>query len=80
MIPNQCKPDSVTYGTLISAFDKGGQWTQALQVHSCQNFQLDRETAGASWYRGATKAANLEVSQSAMQCSRLAWKLFWSAL
>ena len=59
MIPNQCKPDSVTYGTLISAFDKGGQWTQALQVNSCRHFhKLDRETAGSSWYRGATSAGH----------------------
>ena len=27
-----CKPDSVTYGTLITALDRGGQWTRALEV------------------------------------------------
>lgn len=34
MLPNQCKPDAVTYGTLISAFEKGGQWGSALHVSS----------------------------------------------
>ena len=59
MIPNQCKPDSVTYGTLISAFDKGGQWTQALQVDSYRRFhKLDWKTAGSCWDRSATSGGH----------------------
>lgn len=27
-----CKPDAVTFSTLIAAYDKGGQWALALQV------------------------------------------------
>ena len=32
MLPCGCKPDSMTYGILISAYDKGNQWCLALQV------------------------------------------------
>ena len=32
MTDSTCRPDSVTYGSLIAAFEKGGQWTLALQV------------------------------------------------
>ena len=27
-----CEPDAGTYGALLTAFDKGNQWTRALQV------------------------------------------------
>lgn len=27
-----CRPDSVTYSALISAYEKGGQWRKALEV------------------------------------------------
>jgi pentatricopeptide repeat protein len=33
MLPCGCKPDSMTYGILISAYDKGNQWCLALQVY-----------------------------------------------
>jgi len=32
MLSNNCKPDAITYGTLIAALDRGGQWGHALQV------------------------------------------------
>ena len=32
MLPCGCKPDGMTYGILISAYDKGNQWCLALQV------------------------------------------------
>jgi hypothetical protein len=32
MISNSCKPDAITYATLIAALDRGGQWGHALQV------------------------------------------------
>ena len=34
MLPCGCKPDGMTYGILISAYDKGNQWCLALQVCS----------------------------------------------
>ena len=34
MLPCGCKPDGMTYGILISAYDKGNQWCLALQVLS----------------------------------------------
>ncbi len=32
MLPCGCKPDGMTYGILIGAYDKGNQWCLALQV------------------------------------------------
>ena len=32
MASSGCKPDAVTFSTLITAYDKGGQWPLALQV------------------------------------------------
>ena len=32
MASSACKPDAVTFSTLITAYDKGGQWPLALQV------------------------------------------------
>lgn len=32
MLPCGCKPDGMTYGILIAAYDKGNQWCLALQV------------------------------------------------
>ena len=32
MLPCGCKPDAVTYGLLISAYDRGNQWCRAVQV------------------------------------------------
>ena len=32
MLPCGCKPDAVSYGILISAFERGGQWCRAIQV------------------------------------------------
>ena len=32
MTDSTCKPDAITYGSLIAAYEKGGQWTMALQV------------------------------------------------
>ena len=34
MMPSGCKPDAITYGTLISVLDRGNQWGHALQVMS----------------------------------------------
>ena len=28
-----CKPDFITFTALVSAYEKGGQWMRALQVH-----------------------------------------------
>jgi len=39
MLPCGCKPDGMTYGILISAYDKGNQWCLALQVcNKCYPF------------------------------------------
>ena len=40
MLPCGCKPDSITYGILISAYDKGNQWCLALQVYFCSPLLL----------------------------------------
>ncbi len=32
MLPCGCKPDAVTYGILISAYERGGQWCRAIQA------------------------------------------------
>jgi uncharacterized protein HemY len=34
MLPCGCKPDAVTYGILITAYDRAGQWCRALQVRA----------------------------------------------
>ncbi len=34
MAPCGVKPDVVTYGALIAAFDRGSQWCRALQVRA----------------------------------------------
>lgn len=36
-----CKPDAVTFSTLITAYDKGGQWPLALQVSACAHAHAD---------------------------------------
>ncbi len=42
MLSCGCKPDGMTYGILISAYDKGNQWCLALQVcfHSLMSFTV----------------------------------------
>ena len=32
MQPQGCKPDSITYSALITAFERGGQWRRALRA------------------------------------------------
>ena len=40
MLPCGCKPDGMTYGILIGAYDKGNQWCLALQVLNASYFPL----------------------------------------
>ena len=40
MISSSCKPDAITYATLIAALDRGGQWGHALQVCKYQSIIL----------------------------------------
>ena len=30
---HNCKPDAITYSVIISAYDRGGEWSRALQVN-----------------------------------------------
>jgi len=40
MISHSCKPDAITYATLIAALDRGGQWGHALQVRLVSRFRV----------------------------------------
>ena len=68
-----CKPDSVTYGGLILAYEKGGQWRKALAAfeqmkqNNCRpDSVVYNTTVGLLWNTGVVwaQAKAIEVSCS----------------
>ena len=46
-----CRPDSVTYTCLIAAYERGGQWAQALQVGPAGRHQACSQQSVVCWCR-----------------------------
>ena len=49
MMPSGCKPDAITYGTLISVLDRGSQWGHALQVILSSELRLMQSLCFCLW-------------------------------
>lgn len=81
-----CKPDSVTYGGLILAYEKGGQWRRALAAldqmksNNCRPDSVVYNTVvGVLWNTGVVwaQAKAVQVHRHALVEACCAAKLDW---